>query len=56
MEKIERRADLQPRSAKEADSVGYMSCILIQGCWWSHKEQSGKTYARQDPLAALSSI
>lgn len=40
-------ADITERSATEADSVGYMSRVLIQGCW-PHKEQQGREYIRQD--------
>ncbi len=40
-------ADITERSAQQAESVGYMSRILVHGCW-PHKEQDGNEYVRRD--------
>lgn len=44
---FETAVDVTERTAKEADSIGYMSRLLIHGCW-PHKEQEGAAYVRHD--------
>lgn len=50
-DKIQKLAEVQlsiiEQSAQEAESIGYMSRILIQGCW-PHAEKEDTVYVRQD--------
>ncbi len=44
---FDKHLDIKNRTAQEAETIGYMSRILIQGCW-PHKEQESNTYVRED--------
>jgi hypothetical protein len=44
---VNAHADINDRTAQEANSIGYMSRVLVQGCW-PHEEKLETTLTRQD--------
>lgn len=44
---VNAHADINDRTAQEADSIGYMSRVLVQGCW-PHEEKLETQYTRRD--------